>query len=150
MDRKFCWKWKHLLFCVASVTCMSLASCATVQEPVTAEGPALCPHQEFLLGLSAAPDFEAAVRDNQEILSSSPKTPPADEAMFNLGLIYAHPDYPRKDYRKSLGYFRRLLREYPQSAFAGEARIWAGILEDMEKVTKVDKEIEEKKKELGK
>jgi hypothetical protein len=63
--------------------------------------------------------------------------------------LYAHPENPKKNYRKS-SFFKRVINEYPGSVCAGEAKIWAGVLEDIEKAAKVDLEIEQKKKELGK
>ncbi len=79
-----------------------------------------------------------------------PKTPPGDEALFNVGLIYAHSENPRKDYKKSIDYFQRLVKDFPRSPFIEEAKMWIGVLEDIEKAVKVDIEIEEKKKELSK
>jgi tetratricopeptide (TPR) repeat protein len=119
--------------------------------------------EPFLLSqeLLAEGNYEGALKENQRILSLSGQNPPGDEALFNVGLIHAHPGNTKKDYGKSLTLFRRLIKEYPQSAWVEQAKIWAGILQDNEKLSRsneelsqviekskqVDIEIEEKKRE---
>ncbi len=109
-------------------------------------------------------DYDGSIREYQKVLSLAGPNPPADEALFDLGLIYAHPGNPKKDYGKSVGFFRKLMKDYPQSPLAAQARIWAGVLLENEKMSQtiqklnqvieeskqVDIEIEEKKREKGK
>ncbi len=93
-------------------------------------------------------DFEGALRENQSVLALSPKSPPADAALFSMGLIYVHFANPKTDYKKALNSFTRLRKEFPGSPFAEEAKVWIGVLETMEKALRVDMEINEKKKLL--
>jgi TolA-binding protein len=93
-------------------------------------------------------DFEGALRENQQVFSLSPKRPPGDLALFNMGLIHVHYANPKKDIGKALGFFARLVKEFPGSSRSEEARIWAGLLETMEKTRQIDMEIEKKKKDL--
>ena len=109
-------------------------------------------------------DYEGALKENQKILSFSNQNPPGDEALFNMGLIYAHFSNPKKDYGKSVVFFRKLMKDYPQSPLVEQARIWTGILQENEKLSQtiqklnqvieeskhVDIEIEEKKREKAK
>ncbi|MGA2517335.1 MAG: hypothetical protein ABSG44_12400 [Thermodesulfobacteriota bacterium] len=104
------------------------------------------------------------MKENQKVLSLYDNASPGDEALFNAGLIYAHPGYPKRDYQKSLDHFKRLVKVFPQSPFAGQAKIWIGILQENERLKReieelnktinkskqVDIEIDEKKKELSK
>jgi len=83
-----------------------------------------------------------------QILEESGKKKPADEALYNLGLIYAHVDNPAKDYKKSQTYFNVLTEQFPDSDLAEEARIWLGLFETIEKIQQIDIEIEQQKKEL--
>jgi len=94
-------------------------------------------------------NFEEAARKNEQILQSAGKSPPADEALYNLGLIYAHNDNPAKDYSKAQEYFARLTREFPDSPLAEEARIWLGLFGVFEKMRQIDLEIEQQKKQLN-
>jgi tetratricopeptide (TPR) repeat protein len=93
-------------------------------------------------------DFRGALRENQQVLSLSPKRPPGDTALFNMGLIYVHYANPQKDIGKALSYFAQLAKDFPGSPRSEEAKIWAGVLETMEKSKQIDIEIEERKKEL--
>jgi hypothetical protein len=94
-------------------------------------------------------DFEGAIRDYQRLLSSPGGNRYADLVLFDLGLLYAHPDNPGRDHRKSLASFSRLLKEHASSPLAGEARIWADVLQTLERSKQVDLELEEKKKALS-
>jgi tetratricopeptide (TPR) repeat protein len=102
-------------------------------------------------------DFEGAAAAAQRVLSRSPSRPPEDEALLTLGLIYAHPGNPKKDFTKSLELFRKLLKEYPKSHSGEQGKIWIGVLQENEKLNEmiqkskqVDLEIEEKKREIVK
>jgi len=91
-------------------------------------------------------DFKESLRDVQNVLNSN--SPYADRALFYTGLIYAHYDNPDKDYKKSLGYFERLISERPQSPLLEQAKIMRDLLNVIEKAKQVDIDIERKKKEL--
>jgi hypothetical protein len=105
-----------------------------------------------LQALINAGDFEEATKRSEELLSAPApgKTSRADEGLFALGLINAHADNPRKDYRRSREHFARLVKDYPGSTLAGESKIWIGVLDVIEKTKQVDIEIEGKKKVTGK
>jgi TolA-binding protein len=107
-------------------------------------------HLERVQSLISQGDFDGALRESQEALARSPKSPPGDEALFDMALINAHSGNPKKDYKRSLGFFTRLVREFPDSPLVDEAKIWIGVLETIEKTKQVDIEIEEKKKEIAK
>jgi len=109
-------------------------------------------------------DYDGSFKENQKILSLSGQNPPGDEALFNMGLIYAHSGNPKKEYGRSIGFFKKLTKDYPYSPLAVQAKIWTGILQENEKLSqtiqrlnqvieeskKVDIEIEEKKREKAK
>lgn len=102
-------------------------------------------------------DYEGSFRENQKTLSVSAHRPPGDEALFNMGLIYAHSGNPKKDYGKSLDFFKKLLKDFPQSPLVEQAKIWIGVLQENENLTQmlekskqVDIEIEERKREKTK
>jgi TolA-binding protein len=93
-------------------------------------------------------NFAEAVKRNLEILEEVGRKKPADEALYNLGLIYAHVDNPAKDYKKSEIYFHVLTKQFPESEYAEEARIWLGLFETIDKIQQIDLEIEQQKKQL--
>ena len=74
-------------------------------------------------------DYAAALRENGKLLTP-PKSPFADAALLSMGLIFADPNNPARDHLKALGYFGELVRDFRQSPYAEEARIWCGILRE--------------------
>ncbi len=140
---------KHLYISIACLTVL-IAACSPAifhPAPPVAEG---CNHLDQVKGFISRGDFEGAMKASQSVLSGSPKSPPGDEALFAMGLISTHYANPKKDYKKALGYFMRVEREFPHSLLVEEARIWVSVLQAFEKAKQVDIEIEEKKKEMGK
>ncbi len=125
-----------------------VAACVPWKQILPASSP--CAPLESVKGLIERGDFEAAMKENQEVLAGSPKTPPGDEALMNMGLISAHYANPKKDYKKAMGYFMRIERDFPQSPLVEEAKIWISVLKAFEQAKQVDLEIEQKKKEMGK
>ena len=99
--------------------------------------------------LLAKGDYDGSFKENQKILSMIKDQSPADSAVFNMGLIYAHPKNPRKDNRRAISFFNRVIKSYPESPLAEQARIWVGVLDGIEKSKQIDLEIEEKKRDRG-
>jgi TolA-binding protein len=100
--------------------------------------------------LWAQNDFDRALEENQAILAKYGHKPPADEALYGLGFIFAQTNNPKKDYNKSILYFRRLVKEFPQSLRVEEARAWVQMLEFWEQSKQIDLEIEKKRKQFRK
>jgi hypothetical protein len=159
LGRKHFGKREYFFLCVAGLIFFTLLSCAPLKEkpavqqerpkPVIIEKVG-CIKLEILEKFEKPDDFEVLLKQNEEMLATPQKGKPADELLFTLGLLYAHPENPNKSYKKSLSLFKRVINEYPRSICVGEAKIWAGVLDDIERAAKVDVEIEQKKKELGK
>ncbi|OGP74409.1 MAG: hypothetical protein A2V86_16915 [Deltaproteobacteria bacterium RBG_16_49_23] len=168
--------------CIAGLIFLSLWGCVRLREkePVQFKKETVeskkesAPIDENLITVSKSllwakillerQDYDGALKENQKVLALSGKTPPGDDALYNMGLIYAHFGNPKKDYGKSLAFFKRMTIDYPQSALAEQARIWIGMLQENEKLNqtiqklnlvieeskRVDIEIEEKKREKAK
>lgn len=139
---------QHLFVSIACLILLTVTACVpfkqTPQEPPARDVP-LAGVRDFI----SRGDFEGAMKQCQEILSRSPATPPGDEALMNMGLISAHYANPKKDYKKAMGYFMRVEKDFPQSRFTEEAKIWASVLRAFEKTKQVDLDIQEKKTGLG-
>lgn len=146
---------KYIYFCITSLIFLSLFNCATIKH-IREQSEA----REYLLQgqkLLAQGDYEGSINENQKILSMSTHQPPKDKALFNLGLIYAHFGNPKKDFGKSLDFFKKLIKDYPRSPLVEQAKIWVEALQENEelnhviqKLKQVDIEIEERKREQAK
>jgi tetratricopeptide (TPR) repeat protein len=128
MGRKQTWTGKYFHFSLAGVMVLSLLSCALLQEVRDREEAeaTLLRGQKCL----AQGDFDGSLNETQRALALSPSQPPADDALYTLGLVYAHFGNAKKDYGRSLGFFEQLMREFPTSPFAQEAKIWANVLQE--------------------
>ena len=105
---------------------------------------------EFLIAaqnLLAKGDYEGSLRESQKVLGLLKDQPPADTAIFNMGLIYAHPKNPKKDNKRAIYFFNRVIKGYPEGPWAEQAKIWVGVLDGVEKLKQVDLEIEERKRD---
>lgn len=152
----------YLYLSIACMIFISLAGCATLKEMEAKRET----REYFTMAqkLLDQGDYEGSLRENEKVLSLYDNIPPGDEALFNIGLIYAHYGYPKRDYKKSLYLFKRLVKMFPQSSLVGQAKIWIGILQENERLNReieelnktikkskqVDIEIGEKRKELSK
>lgn len=93
-------------------------------------------------------NFDDAIEEMQKILALPYYSPYTDDALFYMGLMYAHFDNPKKDYVKARDIFVKVIKEHPKSPLIEQAKIWAGVLDVIEKSKQVDIEIEEKMKKL--
>jgi tetratricopeptide (TPR) repeat protein len=132
MGRKRTRAWKYVYFCFTGLIFLSLPNCDTLRD-IRSRNEA----REYLHRgdqLFCQRDYEGALREYQKVLSMSTRKPQEAEALFNLGLIYAHFAYPKRDYEKSLNLFIRILNDYPESPLVQQARIWIGVLQEHERL----------------
>ena len=87
--------------------------------------------------------YEASMAKNVTVLNNFPHSL-TDQALFQMGLLYAHPENPNQDYQKSLGAFNKILNEHSQSRLRHQALLWVLIVEDAidkkQKIGTLDKE----------
>ena len=117
-----------LYFCVACLILTVMHGCVSLSDMRTRRAA----HDHLNQGqlLFEQGDFKEAAKENQYVLSLSGKNDPADKAIFNLGLIYAHQDNPDRQYEKSVESFKRILEEYPDSPLYNHAKIWYHLLNE--------------------
>jgi outer membrane protein assembly factor BamD (BamD/ComL family) len=77
-------------------------------------------------------DFEGALRENEKALALAQGLPPADEVVFNIGVIYTQSEYAGKDEQKAAGYFEQVIAQYPESRFANWAKVWLAMIREGE------------------
>ncbi len=77
-------------------------------------------------------DFSGASKKAEDILSRFAKTH-SSEALFLLGLIYAHPDNPQSNLKKSSRYFKKLMAKngFSESIIKDEVIVLTACLKKM-------------------
>ena len=87
--------------------------------------------------------YEASMAKNLTVLNNFPSSL-SDQALYQMGLLYAHPENPNQNYQKSLGAFNKVLDKYSQSRLRHQAQLWVLIIEDAidkkQKIRTLDKE----------
>ena len=73
--------------------------------------------------------YKESLAKSESVLRLYPRSL-GDQALLNIGMVYANPAYPQADDRKSIRYFQRLTQEYPESPLKTEAEVWILVLQD--------------------
>ena len=150
MGRKRTGKRERLFFYLACTLIgpLILGGCAPKEKPLLMDAEDL-----MIKG-----EYSRALEKNRQLLEKFPRM--GDRALFQMGLITVHPNNPNKDYKKSLRYFQRLIKEFPKSDLKNQAQIWVLSLQaviekdkkiddlqrQIEKLKEIDLSIQEKKK----
>jgi hypothetical protein len=151
---------KHVYVCVAVLILANLTGCAL--QAVQKQQDEARPNITEAETPPEAGTYEGVKEEKEkEGVSVADKKPSADEVLLSMALTYADSSNPARDYAKSGQYLRRLVKEYPASPLAGQAKILIGLLQEaeqlrrtidklnaiMEESRKVDVEIEQKRRE---
>ncbi len=75
-------------------------------------------------------NFSGALLENQAVLSLASVSAPIAESLFYIGLIHGHPANPARDDEKSLTAFLKLIRDYPESPLADQAKELVELIEE--------------------
>lgn len=150
MGRERTWAGKFVYLYIAGLIGLVLSSCATLEKVRANIKGKVEAYQSLHRGkeLLTQGDYDGAFTENLKILSLALHRPPEDEALFNMGLILAHPENSKKDYGKSLFFFKKLMADFPKSAWIDRAKIWSGILQENEKLNQTIETIRQMNEKL--
>jgi tetratricopeptide (TPR) repeat protein len=102
--------------------------------------------------LAVRGEYGKALKEYERILKFFPDDSPGDIALFNMGLIWAHPDNPQRDYRRSAMCFQQLVHDFPGSSLTREAGIWLYAIDELasceSRIGAIEKSEEHLKKKL--
>ena len=91
-------------------------------------------------------DFETALKQNQAALVGGKGA--EDLALYNIGVILAHPANPKRDQTKAINSFKVLVAEYPRSIYAEPSKVWIDLLEQQRKLKEERQKLAEEKRGL--
>ena len=123
MGRKRTRQGKHLHLFLACLILVGAAGCTGFQGAISKPDYWQADQQ------MEAGNYDAAIERYSEISRLYPKA--ADEGLFKIGCIQAHPRNPKRDYGKALETFRKLVAEHPRSAYRAPTDAFIAILGDL-------------------
>ena len=131
--------FRALLALITLSACSSLIGCTTGDHGRTSN---------MALGpiVQTPSDFESALKQNQAALAK--RKGAADLALYNIGVILAHPENPKKDQGKAINCFKALVAEYPRSIYAEPSKVWIDLLEQQRKLKEERQKLAEDKRGL--
>ena len=135
MGTKQTWKRKHLFLHLAGIGLLPFVIFGCLHFSETHQGQKLLDEG---MDQMVNRQYEASMEKNLSVLNSYPASL-ADQALFQLGLLYAHPGNPNQDYEKSLGSFNKIINEFSKSRLRYQAQLWVlYISDDIEKEQKIN------------
>ena len=124
----------------ALLLCSLIAGCSTTeQQPQGANSPSG--------GLIIPSNFDQALKENQKALAEGKG--PLDIPLYNIGVVFAHSANPKRDYPRALLSFRTLVKDYPSSPRAEQAKIWIQALEQNQKNSEEGQKLADEKRALS-
>jgi murein L,D-transpeptidase YafK len=66
-------------------------------------------------------DYVAALGKYAQLIENHPEV--EDRVIFEMGITYAYPTNPQKDYQKALQCFQKILRDYPDSKYRHDSQM---------------------------
>jgi hypothetical protein len=148
MGGKYAWQRKHFFLYIACSISLLLAGTGCVPYyNLYNDDPILLPQyseaNQLLLEAKSSfsnGDFLISLTKNQEMLNRFPQKY-GEHALYMMGLIYANPEFTYVNYDISIHFFKKLVKEYPESVFIVKAKIWISLLnQNIQYAEKIDKE----------
>jgi hypothetical protein len=125
----------------------SVRSAPVVEAKEDRELPEADGYLQSARQLLAKGEYEGSLKEVQKVLALGKDNAPSDAALFHMALVHAHPDNPKKDNKKAIGFFSRVVKSHPESVLGEQAKIWIAVLDGLEKLKQVDLEMEERKRD---
>ncbi len=173
MGRKRAGGRKQIFLCFAVLIPLSLAACSFIKpfeytpskatNEVKRKPKEVEARRHLHLGSQflAKGDYGNALKEDEKALALAGKESPADEALFFIALVCAHPGNQAKNYEKSLAAFKKMLKDHPKSPLTEQAKVIVGLLQEndrsnraieklnnvIEELKNVDVKVEQKRRE---
>ena len=133
-------KGKHIHLCIAVLILLSPLACTFDQmmstRMVDASGEEAQAHLVLGRKFFAEGNFGSSLEENEKVLLLAGRNTPIDEALFSIALIHAHFDNLARDYGKSLATLRKLIKDYPKSPLAQQAKVIMSLIQNNERLNR--------------
>ncbi|HUH64964.1 MAG TPA: tetratricopeptide repeat protein [Syntrophales bacterium] len=88
-------------------------------------------------------NYKASLSEYEKIMAQYPRV--GDRALFEMGMIYLSARNQHKDYQKSLEYFQKLMKNYPDSEYRQNSGAMIFLLTE---ITNRDKRMISQKRQI--
>jgi outer membrane protein assembly factor BamD (BamD/ComL family) len=103
-----------IIFSLSSLACSNVATLLLERE--------LKVDLEYAENLVSQGRHEAALLEFERIDKRHPDSPFSEKIIFNIGLLYLHPDNKKGEGHKGINTLDRLIKKHPKSKYANLAR----------------------------
>ncbi len=109
-------RYLRRLFLYITLTVFLLSGCSHSGERAPAGALALDANALFAQG-----KYEASLAKYEQLIKQASQT--ADRVLFEMGIIYTHPGNDRKNYKKALECFRKIIKDHPDSPYRRDSQM---------------------------
>jgi len=138
--------------CICLALLIIVSGCGLLQESIRRRElrDAVTQGQQML----ARGDYAGSLTVFQNVVGTAKNQPPADTAIFYIGVVQAHPRNPRQDRQKAVLSFQQVVTQYPESHFVAPAQAWLAVLHEIDaakqEIERTKLEAEKSKQEIEK
>jgi outer membrane protein assembly factor BamD (BamD/ComL family) len=156
MGKKHTWTGKHLLLYLTGLVIIAFAilGCLHFSKKQQPELLLANSMHKMLHG-----QYDEAMEENFTVLNKYPNGL-ADQALFQIGLLYACPENPNQDYQQALNAFNKILMAFPDSPHRDQAQVWVLFIRNLSekdrelyrlnaKVVSLEKSVDEQKNNIN-
>ena len=115
MKSRVC-KHINLFFVCIIIAAMQLCGCSHLNGEATVKSSFVEANALFNQG-----NYKASLDKYQQIIELNPLA--GDRVLFEMGIVYAHPENEQKDYQSSLECFQKLIKDYPASSYRKDSEM---------------------------
>ena len=123
-SRKGMSEWLRLFFACIMITPIIIGGCSFFDSGLQVRSISREANDLFNQG-----KYQASLRKYEQIIENHPAV--AERVLFEIGIIYAYPSNDQKDYQKALEYFRKLVRDYPDSEYRQDSQMMIGQINNV-------------------
>jgi len=91
-------------------------------------------------------NFEASLKESRTALELFSRSL-GDQALFQIGLVHAHPENPNQNIENSTMAFQKLINNYPNSSLRSQAELW---IMHLRRIQDQEATLKTRKQEIGK
>jgi len=133
MGQKCAGKRQYLLFRIAGCLMLTLLLAGCQYPPERWKTEEHLATANYYLGRG---NFNASLRESRAVLNLYPQLL-GDRALFQIGLVYSHPENSEHDFTKAREAFGALVSRYPDSPLKPQAEMWIMVLRNLQDMKSV-------------